>query len=116
MPFAQTCLVRSENQRHMSERWRLLAQRAIKLNLSGRIREMIVAANDVTDRHINVIHDNTKIISRRAVRPSDDEIVELTVVEYHFAFDGVVHDGCSIARRTKTDHIKLSCRQLWNRS
>src|SRR5262249_62383070 len=75
---------------------------------------MIVPSNDMGDCHFDVIDDDTKIVSWSAVRPGDNEIVQLAVIEYQVAFDGVFDHGSSLAGRTKSDCVGLSGRQIRN--
>ena len=92
MSLAEARLVRSENQRHVGKLRQDRAQRLIKLDLPGRIGEMIVAANDVGDLHVDVVDDDTKVIGRGAVGAGDDQIVQLAVVEHDVAFDHILDD------------------------
>ena len=39
---------------------------------------MVVAADDVSDSHRDVVGDDGHVVDRRSVRPQDDEIVEVT--------------------------------------
>ena len=70
-----------------------LPERLVELNLPRRVGQMVVAANDVGDRHVDVVDDDAKIVGRRAVGAGDDQIVELAVVEDDIAFDQVFDYG-----------------------
>src|SRR5918999_3830804 len=99
--LAQARLVRPKNERHVSERGRLPAQSLIKLDLPWRVREVVVAANGVSDGHIDVVDDDTEVIGWSTVGTGDDEIVELAIVEDYVAFDGVLDHSCPFTWRTK---------------
>src|SRR2546425_13145558 len=66
MPLAQTRLVQTKNQRHMGELGRRMSQSMIEENLSGSIGQMIIAADDVRDAHVNVVHHHTKVVGGSA--------------------------------------------------
>ena len=55
------------------------AQRLIDLGLAEGVVEMVVAADDMGDAHVVIVHHHREIIGRRAVGAQDDEIVELLV-------------------------------------
>ncbi len=50
-------------------------QRTKDINVSRRVVQMIVAADDVRDAHVAVVDDNTEMVGRRAVGAQDHEIV-----------------------------------------
>ena len=53
--------------------------------------------------HIDVVNHHTKIICRRAVGAGDDQIIEFSIVKNHVAFDQILHDGGTVARRTEAN-------------
>src|SRR5487761_11297 len=58
--------IRAEDQGDVSEDRRRCAQGFVKQRLLGRIREMIGAANDVRDAHVDVVYDDAKLIGWQA--------------------------------------------------
>ena len=86
------------------------AQRLVELNLPRRVGQMVVAADDMGDRHVDVVDDDAKIIRRRAVGAGDDQIVELTVVEDDIALDQVFDHGRALARRAEANGVRLVSR------
>ncbi len=63
----------------MCEHRNVPAERAVDLRLPERVVEVIVAADDVADRHVMVVDDDGEVVSRRAVGAQDDEIIELLI-------------------------------------
>src|SRR5262249_9735800 len=88
-----------------------MSQSVIEEDLPWRIGEMIISPNDVRDIHVNVVHDDTKVVSGAAVRPCDDKIIELLVVEDNPTLDRVVYTRRSVPRRAKSDGVGLVFRQ-----
>src|SRR5262245_17001765 len=84
-----------------------MSQSVIEEDLPWRIGEMIISPNDVRDIHVNVVHDDTKVVSGAAVRPCDDKIIELLVVEDNPTLDRVVYNRGSVPRRAKSDGVGL---------
>ena len=84
-----------------------MTESLIELDLSRCVRKVVVTADDVGDAHVDIVNDDTKVVRRRAIRASDDEIVKLAVVENYIALDQVFDDGRTIARRAKTNSVRL---------
>ena len=64
---------------------------------------MVVAADDMGDRHVMVVHHDGKIVGGRAVGAQDDEVVELLVRDRDGALHVVGDDGLAVARRLEAD-------------
>ena len=58
----------------MRETRRLGAERAIKLDVLGRIREMIFAADDVADLHLDVVDHVDEMKNPRAIGTADGHV------------------------------------------
>src|SRR4249920_3431962 len=84
------------------------------MNLSRCVGQVVVAADDMGDRHVDVVDDDAKIISRRAVGAGDNQIVELAVLEDDIAFDQVFDYGGPFARRAEADGVRFVSRQGGN--
>ena len=65
---------------------------------------MVVAANDVADAHVVIVHHHREIIGGRAVGARDDEIVELGIRHRHLALHHVLYGGGAVALRLEADH------------
>src|SRR5215475_14835461 len=91
-----------------------MSQSVIEEDLPWRIGEVIIPPNDVRDIHVYVVHDDTEVVSGTAVRPCDDKIIELLVVEDNLTLDRVVYNRGSLLRRAKSHGVKLVFRQRRN--
>ena len=54
---------------------------SVEQHLLRRVRNVIVAAHDVRDRHVDVVDDDRQVVRRVAVRPQHDEVLDVRVVE-----------------------------------
>ena len=79
-------------------------ERAIELRLAGGVGQVVVAADDVGDRHVVVVDHHREHVGRRAVGAQQDHVVELRVGEAHLALDPILDDGLAVARRLQPDH------------
>ena len=77
MPLAQPLLVRTENQRHVRKLRQRGANRPINQDLLGRVRDVIVAANHVRNRHLDVVGHDGEVIGGMTVRSENDEILDV---------------------------------------
>ena len=93
----QLCAVRPMDQRNMRHDRHIPAHGVIDDRLPGGVGEVVVAADDVGDAHVVVVHDDRVHIGRNAVRTQDDEVVEVLVGETHVALDAVAHDRLAFA-------------------
>ena len=66
------------------------------LKLAGGIVQMIGAANNMGDAHVEIIHHHGQHISGRAVAAEQDHVVELVIGVAHIAQHFVVNDGLAI--------------------
>ena len=89
----ELCSVGAENHGHMRIHRRYRSQRFEHVDLTGRVVQMIVAANHVRDLHVHVIDDDTEVVRGRTVRARDDQIIELGVLKDHVAMNRILdHD------------------------
>ncbi len=79
------------------------AERLVDLRLACCVGEMIVAANDVGDAHVVIVHDDRQHIRRRAIGAQQDEIVEVLVGPGNPPLHLVVENGVSLLRRLEAD-------------
>ena len=68
------------DERNVRHARHLPAERLIDLRLPGGVGEVIVAADDVGDVHVVVVHHHGQHVGRRAVRAQQHEIVEILVL------------------------------------
>ncbi len=67
-----------------------VAERADEGDVLRRVRQVILAADDVGDLHRLVVDDDRKVVERHPVVAHDHEIAEQRVVELDLAADEVV--------------------------
>ena len=88
--LAQALLVRAQDQGHVGVAGRRPAQRADHHHLLGRVRDVVLAADDVGDAHLHVVDRRGQVVGGRAVRAGDDEVLDGRVLEGHRAADVVL--------------------------
>ncbi len=69
--------------------------------LLGRVREVLVATDDVGDAIATVVGDVGENVKRRARRSRDDEVVDQDVLKDNVAAHEIVDDGDAFTRRAK---------------
>ena len=74
----------------MAEARLAVAERADEGDVLRRVREVVLAADDVGDLHRLVIDDDHEVVERHPVVADDDEVTEQRVVELDLATDEVV--------------------------
>src|SRR5581483_2957299 len=102
-------LVGAEDQREMGEHRRLAVERAKQQDVLRRVGEMVVAARDVGDLHVDVIDDDGEVVRRIAVGANENEVVDLLRVEMDIAANQIVKvDGSFFD--LEADDVRLSLR------
>ena len=96
--------VEPEDQGNVGEAGRTRAERTIEEDLARGVRQMVVAADDVRDRHLGVVHDAAEDEEGRAVGADDDEIVQVDVLEDDAALHLVVDHGFALEGRAEAQH------------
>src|SRR5271155_4194159 len=76
-------------------------KRVPKQDPLGCSREKVVATNDVTDRHVTIIHNVGKHEQRQATRLHTNEVLQVLVRERNIATHKIADNGRSAVRRTK---------------
>src|SRR5215204_6062328 len=95
MTFAEALLVTAENQRHMRKPRDRCAERLKQQNVLRRVGDVVVAANDIGNSHLNIVHDDREVIGRIVVRPEDYEVFDIGAVELDPAVHRVIECGAS---------------------
>ena len=94
--------VRVEDERQVGEERDRVAERPEQQDVLGRVREVVLAADDVADLHRRVVDDHREVVERRAVGADDDEVAaEVGDVDLDAAADDVV-EGDDARRRPGT--------------
>ena len=66
-----------QDHRDVGEDRQRVAEGLVAEHLLRRVRQVVVAADDVGDLHGHVVHDHAEVVGRRAVGPHEDPVVEL---------------------------------------
>ena len=89
---------------------KLAPQGAEDVDLPGGVVDMVVTPDDVGHGHVQVVDHHGEVVGREAVRPHDDEVVELVVANDHPPPDEVVNDRLAVARGPEPDGGGLRAR------
>ena len=65
---------------------------------------MVVTANHMRDRHVDVVHHNAEVVGRCAIGARDHQIVEFGVADFNAAFDLIVPSHHAVFRIFKAQH------------
>ena len=103
MALGQFLAILAVDQRDMGEVRPLPAHRVIDLRLAERIGQVVVAADDMGDRHVVVVHHHGVLVGRRAVAAQDDHVVQLGVADAHRALDQIFNHRLALAWRAQAD-------------
>ena len=79
---------------------RLRAESLILKHLLGRVRDVVGAADDVREAHVDVVGDDAQVIRRNAIGAQEDEVLNFGVGEFDPAKDGIV-EACGSALRER---------------
>ena len=79
-----------QDQRDVPEARLAVAERPDQGDVLGRVRDVVLAADDVADLHLLVVDHDHEVVQRRAIGAHDDEVAEQAVVELDLAADQVV--------------------------
>ena len=90
--------VRVEDERQVGEPRRLVAERPEQQDVLGRVRQVVLAADDVGDLHRGVVDDDREVVQRRPVGADDDEVAtEVADIDLDAAADDVVEGDDALA-------------------
>src|SRR5690606_15814814 len=92
-----------EDHRQVRERRNLGAQRAVDVDLARGVVDVVVAADDIGDAHVEVVDDHREVVGRVAVGAEDDEVVEFGVGDLDAALDLVVPGHGAVERVLQAD-------------
>ena len=66
------------------------AERSIDQHLLRCVGDMVIAAHDVRNLHLHIVHDDGQMVGRVAIGPHEDEVFDMRVIELDMASDDVV--------------------------
>ncbi|MNE44538.1 hypothetical protein D3C80_1387700 [compost metagenome] len=101
--LAELGAIRSMDQRDVGEGRTGPAKRVIDQALTSGVVQVIVAANDVRNAHVMVVHHHGQVVGRGAVRADDDQIVQGRGFPAHAALHRVIDDDSLIQRAAEAD-------------
>ena len=90
MALAEAGFVRAKDQRHVREHWQPRAQRLVEQNLFWGIGDMIGAADDVGDPHIDIVSDHAQVIGGATIGAQEYEVFQFRVGEFNPPGNSVV--------------------------
>jgi hypothetical protein len=77
-------------------------------DLARRVREVVVAADDVADLHLRVVEGGCEVVGRGVGGLHEDEVLEVRVLERDGAPDHVLHHRLPLARRLEAHRVGLA--------
>jgi len=89
------------------ERRHLRSQGAEERDVFGRVRQVVVAAKDMSDPHVRIVNADREVIERVAVGADEDEVVEGLGGELDAAADEIVDDD-GLGRHLQAHHELLA--------
>ena len=110
--FGKLGAVGAVDERDMGEFRQRPSHGVENLDLPKSVGEVVVAADDMGDLHVVVVHHHGVEVGGRAVRAEDDHVVELGVGDADGALHKVFHDRLAIARGAQADRGSHTWRRL----
>ena len=104
MTLGKALAIRAQNHRHMGILWQWRAQRPKDIDLAWGVVDVVVAADDVSNVHVEIVDHHAEVISRHPVAPQQHEIVQLAVCHGNLALDQVIERDGSILRVLQAHH------------
>ncbi len=110
MTLRQALSIRPENHRQVREGGNRHAESLVDEDLLGRIGEVIVAADNVRDRHGCIIDGNGEVISGSAIGSDQNEVVDSIDRECHItAYSVRENDIATAIGHLQAPHVRLTC-------
>ena len=98
----------------MGKGGRLPIERLVNMRLARGIGEMIIAADDICDAHIMIVHNNSQHIGWRAVRAQQHKIINILIWEHNASLHGVIDYCLAFQGRFETnDRRDIGRRLAW---
>jgi hypothetical protein len=95
MSLAQLLTLHVEQERQVSECWRLDFKHLVQQNMFGCGRQPLLASNDVSYPHQVVVYNIRKMISWKPVTLHDNLVVNRVIVKYYFSMHQILKLGLS---------------------
>ncbi len=101
--FRQLGSVGPQDHREMRIDRRVCAECLEHIDLSWRIVQVIITADNVAYLHVVIIDDDREIVGRRSIRSRNDKIIELRIFEHNFSTHPVLYDNLTMERIFESD-------------
>ena len=95
--------LRVEDHRHVREVRHGGTQRLVDVHLARRVVDVVVAADDVGDAHVQVVHHHREVVGGVAVGAEDHQVVEFIVAPLDAALDLVLEHHAAADRVLEAD-------------
>src|SRR5918997_188232 len=106
--LAQFLLVRPEDLGDVGEGRKRVTEGLVDQDLARRVREVVVATDDVAYLHLGVVEGGGEIVGRGVRGLHQDEVLQVGVLEGDRATDHVLHHGLALARGLEADGVGLA--------
>ena len=77
VPLGESQSVGADHQRNVAESGRYKFECGVEQELARGRSEQVVAANDFSNAHRGIVHDNGQLVGRRSVAFANDEVADL---------------------------------------
>ena len=112
MSFREFGAVSPMNKGNMGKGGRLPIERLVNMRLARGIGEMIIAADNICNAHIMIVHNNSQHIGWRAVRAQQHKIINILIWEHNASLHGVIDNCFAFQGRFETDDRRDIGRRL----
>ena len=102
--LGQALAIGTENHRNVCELRQRRAERFEDVDLARRVVDVVVAADNVRDVHVQIVHHHAEIVRGHAIGTHDDQVVQLCVLHDDGAFHEVVENYFAIETILEADH------------
>src|ERR671910_728149 len=106
--LAEFLLVWPEDLGDVGEGRERVAQGLVDQDLARRVREVVVAPDDVAYLHLRVVEGGGEVVGRGVCGLHKHEVLQVGVLEGDGATDHVLHNGLALARGLETDGVGLA--------
>ena len=100
----QPLLVGAEDHRQVREGRNGIPERLVHEDLSGRIDDVVVAARDERDLHLDVVHHRAEVVERHSVGTQDHLVLQLLVLRGDLALHEIAEGRRAFVRHAEADH------------
>jgi hypothetical protein len=110
LPLRELRAVGRVDERQVRERGRLLAESLVDEDLLVGVGQVVLAADHMADRHVDVVTDDDEVVERRAVRTQEGEVFRVLVLALLGSVDAVLeHRGAVALGHQESQREGLAC-------